>query len=123
MFDERTTCLVSHLKEERNTSHEEKFMLTLHSHYSQKQFTIAAGDQAYTDSGAELQPFIADQLRQRGTSQISSRTTSAEEFPWRTILLQDNEFRYLGPATLSQQRCMLATLQTPHKWENTDMRE
>lgn len=87
-----------------------KAMLTLHSHDSQRQLTAAAGEQSYRASGARLNPFFAEELDRRGTSQINSETTSAEEFPWRSIIVQEGSVRYLGPATIDQQNSMSATL-------------
>ncbi|KAI0548066.1 hypothetical protein F4679DRAFT_596972 [Xylaria curta] len=55
-----------------------------------------------TQAGANLHPFYAANLSDRQTSQISSATTSAEEFPWAS-LMQGGEGAHLMPATREEQ--------------------
>ncbi|KAI8627086.1 hypothetical protein F5Y19DRAFT_477975 [Xylariaceae sp. FL1651] len=55
-----------------------------------------------TKSGANLEPFHADQLTTRHTAQISGSTISAEEFPWASTQ-NGGENAYLCPATVAEQ--------------------
>ncbi|QIX02297.1 hypothetical protein AMS68_007814 [Peltaster fructicola] len=70
----------------------------------QRVVTAHEGDVNYTGSGASVHPFYAANLSDRGTAQINPSTTSAEDFPWRSIHLPDGARRYVMPATDAQQR-------------------
>jgi hypothetical protein len=82
---------------------QENIAVTNARRYSQRQPNSQAGDQAYQDSGAALQPFHDDQLQQRQTSQINHNTQSPEDFPWRSIQLGQGERRYLMPGAYNAQ--------------------
>ncbi|KAI1498382.1 hypothetical protein F5X99DRAFT_431853 [Biscogniauxia marginata] len=56
----------------------------------------------YTESGASLVPFRASNLSSRGTTQIDSTTTSAEEFPWQGMA-QGGNGAHLFPASRANQ--------------------
>jgi len=53
-------------------------------------------------TGTNLHPFYADNLTDRHTQQITSGTTSAEEFPWAS-LTRGGSGAHLMPATVTQQ--------------------
>ncbi|KAI1170211.1 hypothetical protein F4777DRAFT_584136 [Nemania sp. FL0916] len=64
--------------------------------------TAGASKSQRTKSGANLEPFHADQLSSRHTAQISGSTISAEEFPWASTQ-NGGENAYLCPATEAEQ--------------------
>ena len=67
--------------------------------------TYGAIDANYRASGAGLHPFQAVQLPSRHTSQINSDTTSAEEFPWKSMQ-QGGRDAHVFPATEDEQHRM-----------------
>jgi hypothetical protein len=72
-------------------------------YFSQRQTNLADADQVYRDSGASFHPFYATNAPSRHVEQITSATTSAEEFPWRSIKQGLDQVPYIFPGTLDEQ--------------------
>ncbi|KAI2615878.1 hypothetical protein GGR54DRAFT_253642 [Hypoxylon sp. NC1633] len=81
----------------------------------QRALTDTEPEQHYRDSGASLLPFRANNLSDRHTQQIDTTTTSAEEFPWRSIHWSGVRVGHLMPATARQQSSQGSGINTGYR--------
>jgi hypothetical protein len=106
-----TSCFVSSalISCKSPTQGKESYLLAYDKLDSQRGPNAEYGQEEYKKAGAENQPFHDDGIEEYGTTRASDHTISPEDFPWRSIRVQDGQHRYLTGGPFEQQKGKLAT--------------